>query len=337
MKDKVLTYAIGISLLAHVAVAAIVGHSSAQGLKTAKAAPIQQRILHVDMVRTPDDVKEAPKPVARPIPTQPRTPRQPVYQPDPDQPQPQQYNPTPDIQRNTRPINTNIAQRNSTSRASGKPGSGLRIGSRSEGGDLSGNWGNGRNPSGYVPGDDRGKGTGSGSGEGNGTPEPVKGAVEGPSRHADPPPAPAPPPPPEPRMVSVRVCVLSGMKAGDHCRETRSQSFVDGREPGRTCDKCKPPEPVHKSRLADRAEPGLIKDSEPDTRSLDEGLSVSVLVGYTVTEDGDVSGVRVIKSSGVRAVDNAVVKAASKMRYKPAVQDGVPRSAIMTRSYRINT
>jgi TonB family protein len=70
---------------------------------------------------------------------------------------------------------------------------------------------------------------------------------------------------------------------------------------------------------------------------VDEGLSLSVQVEYTVTASGDVTGVQVTRSSGVNAVDKACVSAASGLKYKPAVQDGIARSVKMSRTYRINT
>jgi TonB family protein len=59
---------------------------------------------------------------------------------------------------------------------------------------------------------------------------------------------------------------------------------------------------------------------------VEEGLSLTVVLEYTVTADGDVTGVQVSKSSGNRALDRAVSSAASSLKYKPAVQDGVSRA-----------
>ena len=68
-----------------------------------------------------------------------------------------------------------------------------------------------------------------------------------------------------------------------------------------------------------------------------KGLNVSVGVEYTVTANGDVSGVEVVKSSGDRSIDRAVVSAAGRCRYKPAVQDGVARSVKVRRTYQFKT
>jgi TonB family protein len=126
------------------------------------------------------------------------------------------------------------------------------------------------------------------------------------------------------------------MLAGEHCTSTSAKTFIDGEEPGRACNRCKAPE--HKSRLADQANPILVKDSSVSVpSSVDEGLSVTVKVEYTVTDDGAVTGVSVIQSSGIKALDKAVVSTTSRLRYKPAVQDGVARSVKMTRTYRFNT
>ena len=106
-------------------------------------------------------------------------------------------------------------------RVAGNPGGKLNVGALSRQGDLAGNWAGGRTPAGWAPGGDNGSGKGSGSGSGTGTPEPPKQAAEGPAAR----PAPAPP---APKTVSVRVCEASGMLAGDHCKRTRIQTFVDG-------------------------------------------------------------------------------------------------------------
>ena len=125
------------------------------------------------------------------------------------------------------------------------------------------------------------------------------------------------------------------MLPGEHCKNTRMESFIDGRQPGRKCNQCIA---EHKSRLADQEKPSILRDSQVSVPgSVEEGLSLVVEVSYTVTAEGSVTGVDVVKSSGNRAVDRAVVSAASDLKYKPAVQDGVPRSVKMTRTYRIKT
>ena len=64
---------------------------------------------------------------------------------------------------------------------------------------------------------------------------------------------------------------------------------------------------------------------------------MSVKVEFTVTADGDVSDVEVVKSSGNRAIDRAVSSAAARRKYKPAVQDGVARNVKVSVTYKINT
>jgi TonB family protein len=196
---------------------------------------------------------------------------------------------------------------------------------------LPGSWSNGHTPVGWVPGGNSGSGKGSGNSPGVGDLEPPKHASEGPGTH----PAPEPPPPPEPRKVSLKVCSESGMLPGENCKHTRTETYIEGHEPGHTCNKC---EPEHKSRLADQEKPVLVRDSEISVpASVEEGLSVTVQVQYTVTADGDVSGIDVIRSSGNHSLDKAVVSATSRLKYKPAVSDGVARSVKMTRSYTVKT
>ena len=198
----------------------------------------------------------------------------------------------------------------------GSPGGKLDIGATSRQGDLASNWQGGKTPVGWVPGSGTTNGVGSGSGPGSGTPEPSKHASEGPGTR----PAPAPP---APKTVSVRVCDVSGMIAGEHCRRTRVETYVEGTQPTKVCDKC---EAEFKSRLADRANPALIHDTRPSIPlSVEEGLSVSVAVEYTVTADGDVTGVEVVKSSGNRAIDKAVCSAAARRKFaNPPFRMGYP-------------
>ena len=190
---------------------------------------------------------------------------------------------------------------------------------------------------GMVPNSDSGRGKGSGGvDQGTGTPEPPRNPVVVPV----PVPVPVPiAPRPTPRMLSVRVCDESGMLPGQYCEHTHIGSFLEGEQPTRTCNKCKAPEPAPmQSRLADRANPELTRDTRITVPgSVDEGLSLTVELEYTVNADGDVTNIQVTRSSGNRAVDRAVVSAASGLRYKPAVQDGIPRSVKMTRTYKINT
>ena len=136
-------------------------------------------------------------------------------------------------------------------------------------------------------------------------------------------------------MVEVTVCAVSGLRPGRYCERKETKTFREGNTPDATCGVCK--EPEHQNRQADRAEPELIKDSKVDVPQsvLDEGIDASVKIRYTVDTDGGVSDVKVTDSSGNRELDRAVVDAARKMKYKPAVQDGVPRAVKKTRTYRI--
>ena len=322
-------------MAAHLVVVSVVGGTSGFRFHSASAAQTP-RMVRVELVRDPMEQprpRPAPAPIPKPDPTVER-PRPPepatVAVPHPQRP-------------NAKPAGTTATRPQPTagsSRPAGDPGGRLNTGSTSSQGDLPGNWSGGKTPRGWVPGQDSGAGAGSGSGKGTGTPDPPLHADPGPGTRPapspTPPPAP-PPPPPAPKMVNVRVCSDSGMLPGPHCKHTENRSFVEGKQPTRICSKCKAPEPVHKSTLADRENPLLVKDTKVNTGSLEEGMDVSVQVEYTVTADGDVTGVRVTKSSGNRAVDRAVADAASGLKYKPAVQNGVPRSVKMTRTYRIRT
>jgi len=208
------------------------------------------------------------------------------------------------------------------------------MGSTSPQGDIPGNLMGGHTPVGHVPGSDNGLGKGSGNSPGTGTSDPPKNVGQGPGIT----PAPVPyVPKPVPRMLSVRVCDESGLLPGPYCKSTHTGSFLEGAQPTRTCDRCKAPEPFHSS-VADRALPELSRDTRISVpSSIDEGLSLTVEIEYTVTADGDVTNIQVTRSSGIRALDRAIISAASGLKYKPAVQDNVPRGVKMTRTYKINT
>ncbi|MCE5324208.1 energy transducer TonB [bacterium] len=327
MKDKILTYAIAASIAAHILVISVVGHSSLTRLSTASAAVPTPKFIKVDFVGDPSEAVK-PKPVETPKsePAAKQTERQ-YKSESPILPKQTAKVPITSIRPATRqPISVPHTPRGTGHQMPGNPGGKLNIGSTSANGDLGGNWGGGSTPAGWVPGSDDGKGKGSGSGAGEARPDPVKNASDGPGT------APAP----APRTVSVRICHQSGMLAGEYCKSTGFRTYIEGRQPRRVCTHCKPPE--HKSRLADQANPILIRDTSVSVpASVDEGLSLVVKVEYTVTDEGSVSGVSVIKSSGYRALDKVVISATSKLKYKPAVQDGTARSVKMTRTYRINT
>jgi len=57
-------------------------------------------------------------------------------------------------------------------------------------------------------------------------------------------------------------------------------------------------------------------------RPLRKGQTLSVTLSYVVAVDGSTSDVNVVKSSGVRVVDEAVVAAALKSRYRPGTKAG---------------
>ena len=318
MRDRVLLYAIGISVVLHLVAVGVVGRTSASRLNNNTATAPVQRLVKVDFVGDPDEAVKKPEPVI-------------MNRPQPEKIIPPENTPT------FNPHNPYVSQPNyvtahsiKSNRVPGNPGGKLNVGSASRNGDIGGDWSGGRTPVGYVPGNDRGTGIGSGNGPGVGHSEPDRNASDGPRT------TPAPPPPPEPKTVNVRVCNESGLIPGENCKHSHSESFVDGREPGRTCNQCKAPEPEFKSRLADHAKPKRIRDWNVSLPSSVEEGSYTVVVGYTVTKEGNVTGAKIISSSGNRAVDRAVVKAAPDMKYEPAVQDGVPLNVTMTRECTFN-
>jgi len=334
--DRVLWYAVVGSIILHVAVLGIVGRTSAARMASPALAKVP-RYIKVELL---DYNKPAPKPrqVPRTDPSKPAPVKQLNDRPQPvvDHVQPFSIPPPPSAPRAPQPGKTVSAQpprpAPSPYRVPGNPGGKIDVGSTSAGGDLGGNWDGGRTQVGHVSGSDNGRGQGSGSGAGVAPADPVKNATEGPGTHAAPPP---PPPPPPVQMVSRKVCAESGMLAGDNCKRAKTDSFVEGKQPTRTCDKC---QPEFKSRIADRADPVLTRNSVPSIPgSVEEGLSVTVEIRYTVTADGDVADIDVIKSSGNKVIDRAVVNSAKNLKYKPAVQDGVPRSVKKVREYSINT
>lgn len=345
MRDKALTYAVVVSIVAHLAAVAVIGRTSAARLNASPAAAPVQRMMRVELVRDPDGKPEpAVIKVARPVHPQsePRVDEQRAPKPPPE---PRSVSRPRPLQQPTRAYGTRSAVQPASSPSrpthvprtnSGDPGGKLSMGSTSAHGDLGGNWDGGKTPLGWVAGSDSGKGAGSGMGSGIGTPEPPKHADPGPGTRPAPTPPP-PPPPPAPKMVSVRVCEVSGMLASKYCQKTDVRTFAEGREPSSTCTKCNAPEPVHINRHADSREAKLIRDCKIRLDGLDEGLDVSVTIGFTVGEDGSVTGVSVIKSSGDRKADRAAVNAVSGRKYEPAMQNGEPRSEKRTVKITIRT
>jgi len=311
--DRVFLYAIGISVLVHLVAIGIIGRGSGLSLAGAAILPVP-RAINVDLVASPDDALKPPVVAPRPESTPDKTPA-----------------PNPFVPSNLRPGAPTPAP-TASNPTHGNPlaGGPIDVGTPSSQGDIPG-LDNGTTTPGVVPNPGPGRGNGSGVNSGTGTPEPPKNPVVVP--------VPVPVPTPTPRMLSVKVCDESGMLPGPYCKQTRIGSFIEGAQPTRICNQCKAPEPPpHVSRLADRALPELLKDTRITVpSSVDEGLSLTVEVEYTVNADGDVTNVQVTRSSGIRALDRAIVSAASGLKYKPAVQDGIPRGVKMTRTYKINT
>ena len=326
MRDRVLLYAVVISVFVHLGAVCIVGGTSASRTN-ASALPVPQRLINVDVIEGPFESRtDTPAPAIEIEPpesvqsaTRPR-----VERADERTPPSTIRPPTREPRGKTDPkpgANTNDPP--------GNPGGLLNTGTRSANGDLPGGARNGNTPPGWVPGAMNGTGTGSGNSPGTGNPDPISNATAGTN------PLPSPGPPPAPATVDVQVCKASGWVPGKHCKSTRTKSFIEGKQPAGSCDQCKPP---HVSTLADRKNPELAKDAQPRIPdSLDEGLSLSVSVEYWVEKDGSVTGPRIVKSSGHKRLDRAVAYAAPKWKYKPAVQNGVPRRVKMKRSFQINT
>ena len=320
MRDRLLLYAIVVSVFGHLGAMCVIGRTSASRLNNASlAAP--PRLIKVDLVKYPE-----PAPDTQPLPDPLENPA--VRSPFVDL----SHTPTRTPPR-THPADSRPG--GATSSPPGNPGGGLNMGTPSAHGDLPGVGSGGKTPGGWVPGSGTGTGKGSGNSPGVGTADPPKNADDGPNTR----PSPGPVLPPPPKKVSVKVCKVSGMLPGPHCASTQTTSFIEGKQPTGRCSRCKPPEPPpHTSTLADRKNPVLIKDAKPQVpSSVDEGLTLTVKVGYWVESDGSVSGATITKSSGNRSLDRAILSAASRWKYKPAVQNSVARRVKMSRSFTIKT
>lgn len=317
MRDRVLAYALAVSVGVHLMILCFVGRTSA-------ARPIEVdslNLVRVNVVKTPDEVKPIPE-VSKPAPPKPAFEQEHVSVPPPEripvappkkhpvvQPQPTPVKPIKSPVYSAGPVKTPV-------KLPGNPGGPLDLGSgSSHGQDLGGS---GQTPVGWVPGPSNGTGTGSGKGPGVGKPEPVPGAVEGPGKE------PAPPPPPP--DVDVRVCTESGMIPGPNCEHATTRSFRPGHQPSAVCNVCKP---KHVSMLADRSIPELIggrKAPKYPESARDRGVEGSVTVEYTINTEGNVVGMRVTSSSGNSDLDRAAVNTVEGRKYKPAVQAGIPRN-----------
>ncbi|MGQ9697947.1 MAG: energy transducer TonB [Armatimonadota bacterium] len=200
------------------------------------------------------------------------------------------------------------------SKPPGDPGGPLNLGSTSSRGEDLGPV-SGTTPVGWVPNPEgRGTGMGSGEGAGVGTPEPPAHADPGPGRAPNPAPVVRPVPRPEPPHPPV-------------------EQPKPKPEPVQPPPRPKVEEPVRNPEpppLPDRAEPELVyrpNMSEyypPACR--EEGVEGDVTLLYTVSEDGSVTDVQVVRKSGDSRLDRAAVRAAMAMKYRPAVQNGKPRA-----------
>jgi TonB family protein len=116
------------------------------------------------------------------------------------------------------------------------------------------------------------------------------------------------------------------MLPGPNCESTGMRSFRPGNQPTSTCTVCKP---KHVSTLADRSVPEMISGRRapkyPES-AREKGIEGTVSVEYTISTDGDVTGVSVSSSSGNSQLDDAAMDAVRGRRYHPAVQGGIPRN-----------
>jgi len=334
MAERRLKIAIAVSLAVHLGMLGVLGRTSA-----ARPIPVEQlKVVKVELVKEPDEVAVRAPDQERPEKTQvPKPPPQPYVPPvhemktDLHPPRPA-AKPSTHVVPQSRPSRARPV-RVASAKPPGNPGGSLNLGTPSPNGQDLGQVESGKTPVGWVPSPSGGRGAGSGTDPGVGRPEPVPEASHG--RGQEPAPRIDSPPPP-PRMVQVTVCAVSGERPGPYCERKVTRSYVEGQEPRATCDRCKP-EPKHESRLAQAREAERIRDApvELPESVRDEGLDARVTVTYTVDTDGNVTDVEVSASSGNPAVDRAVVAAARKMKYRPAVQDGIPRSVRMRRTYHI--
>ena len=116
------------------------------------------------------------------------------------------------------------------------------------------------------------------------------------------------------------------MLPGPDCEHTVVKSYRPGRQPESKCTVCKP---KHVSTLADRSVPELVSGSRrpkyPESAK-QRDIQGSVTVEYTVNTEGRVTAVKVSNSSGNSDLDRAAADCVNSRKYKPAVQDGIPRN-----------
>jgi protein TonB len=83
------------------------------------------------------------------------------------------------------------------------------------------------------------------------------------------------------------------------------------------------------STLADRSIPELIrgrKRPEYPESARARGIEGSVSIEYTIDTEGNVAGAKIVSSAGNADLDDAALRTVESRKYKPAVQDGVPRN-----------
>jgi TonB family protein len=326
MRDRLLAYALAVSVGIHIIALIVVGRNAA--VKTVSADDLH--VVQVNMaklgneprpaIRTPKVEPTKPKPAVKQtvIPAKPQhSAERPVVVPKRTNffaPLP--VRPSSSRPRVISPVYSSKPARTASNRLPGNPGGALNMGSTSARGMNLG--ASGRTHVGWVA-SGCGLGEGSGHGAGRGTPEPDAKAVDGPGRVA----APAPPPPAD---VDVKVCAESGMLPGEYCERTVIRSYRPGHEPTSICNVCRP---RHVSTLADRSKPELIsgpKQPKYPRSARDAGIQGAVVVEYTINTEGDVSGAKVTSSSGNSDLDRAAVDTVESRKYKPAVQAGIPRN-----------
>ncbi len=332
-EKNLLKYTLVCSVGVHLALLGLIGRTSAT-----KPIDVEQlKIVRVDLVKTSERI-DIPKPDQPKPETKAEFKPQQLksFEPPPVHIPPVQHlkaAPPPKPKEVKRTAASNNQAPLASNRPAGDPGGHLNLGTGSAGGDL--HLESGSTPVGHVASPIGGQGSGSGTGKGIGSPEPDPNASPGSGLRTAPEPTPSPH---QPKLVDVTVCAVSHQLPGPYCKDKIVRSFKEADKPSSTCSVCKAPEaPKHQSKLADRAEPELVKDPKVQIPAsvIEEGIDTRVTITYTVDVDGSVSGVTIVDSSGNPALDRAVLKAAEQMKYKPAVQDGVPRAVKKRRTYRI--
>jgi len=316
VRDRVLTYALAISVGVHLILLGFVGRTSA-----ARPIDIEDlKIVRVEMV----DLSAVSKPVSADVAKPPVRP-EPAHITAAPPERPPAAKPKSPIRS---PIHSSTPGQSTSNRLPGNPGGPLNLGSPSKHGTDVGP--SGHTAVGSVPGSPEGTGAGPGKGPGTAPPEPVPGATDGPGTYPNPPP---PPPPPD---VEVKVCAESKMLPGPNCKRTTAKNFRPGTQPTSRCTVCKPP---HESTIAASSPPRLIsgrKAPKYPASARDQGIEGSVTVEYTINTEGKVVGVKVVSSSGNSDLDRAAVETVESRKYKPAMQGGIPRNYRKRETFRFS-